>query len=73
MFDLSLLVSQKLALAMVVVILIAVWDFLWKAVGLWKSARNNQTVWFVLMLLFSTAGILPIIYIYFFQRRAKKK
>lgn len=54
-------------------ILIAVWDLVWKAVGMWKSARNSQIAWFVCILIFNTAGILPILYIYVFQRKKSVK
>ncbi|KKP37347.1 hypothetical protein A2483_04800 [Candidatus Peregrinibacteria bacterium RIFOXYC2_FULL_33_13] len=48
-----------------------IWDGVWKAIGLWKSAKNNQLAWFISMIIFNTAGILPIIYIYFFQKNKK--
>jgi hypothetical protein len=51
-----------------VLILIAIWDGVWKVVGMWKSARHNQLAWFVCLALFNTMGILPIVYVVFFQR-----
>ena len=45
------------------------WDIIWKLIGLWKSARNNHLVWFILIVIFNTVGILPIIYVL----RHKKK
>lgn len=53
-------------------ILVALWDMVWKGIGLWKSARNSQLGWFVAILIFNTAGILPIIYLLFFQRQAQQ-
>jgi len=50
-----------------------IWDAVWKAIGMWKSARNSQLAWFICILVFNTVGILPIIYICFFQKKAKKK
>ena len=50
-----------------------VWSAIWKGIALWKSGRNNQIVWFVFMFILNTAGILPIIYIAFFQKKAKKR
>jgi hypothetical protein len=35
----------------------------WKIFALLKAAKNNHLAWFVFILLFNTAGILPIIYI----------
>jgi len=44
-------------------ILVAIWDGVWKAIAMWKCGRNNQLAWFVCVLIFNTAGILPIIYL----------
>jgi len=49
-----------------------IWEAIWKGIGLWKSGRNNQLYWFIAILIFNTIGILPIIYIYFFQKKNKK-
>jgi len=45
------------------IIICAVCDTVWKLIGLWKSARNNELIWFILIAFFNTLGILPIIYI----------
>ena len=45
------------------IVVVAIWDAIWKLIGLWKSARNNDLVWFVCIAIFNTVGILPIIYI----------
>jgi len=49
-----------------------IWDLIWKCIALWKAGRNDQVVWFVVLFILSTAGILPIIYIFFFQDKKKK-
>lgn len=51
------------------VISLIIWEIAWKGVGLWKSAKNNQLKWFVAILIFNTIGILPIIYLKFFQKK----
>jgi len=53
----------------VAIVLLILWDAIWKAIALWKAARNNQLSWFLVFLIFNTAGILPIVYIKFFQRK----
>jgi len=55
-----------------VITAIAIWDVIWKGFGMWKAARHSQTYWFVAMLLINSAGILPIIYIQFFQKSKTK-
>jgi hypothetical protein len=51
-----------------VLVLVAIWDAVWKAIGMWKSARHNQLAWFVCIVIFNTAGILPIIYLLWCQK-----
>lgn len=55
------------------VLLLVIWESAWKAIALWKSARNDQLIWFVCIVIFNTAGILPILYILFFQRQKKNR
>jgi hypothetical protein len=48
--------------------IIAIWSGIWKAIALWKSARNKQISWFVVLCIFNTIGILEILYIAFWQK-----
>ena len=48
-----------------------VYEFFWKGVGLWKAAKNDQKGWFVAMLVTTTVGILPLFYIFIFQKGRK--
>lgn len=48
---------------------IILWTMPWKGVALWKAARNRSIVWFVVIFLINTLGILEIIYIFFFSRK----
>ena len=50
------------------IILLAIWDGVWKLIALWKSARHDQLAWFICLAIFNTVGILPILYILFFQK-----
>ncbi len=51
-------------------IILLIWVLFWKGCSLWIAAQNHQKVWFLLLLVINTAGILEIIYIFFV---AKKK
>lgn len=51
-----------------ILILVILWEAIWKGVGLWKSARNNQRNFFIAIFIVNSLGILPIIYLKFFQR-----
>ena len=53
--------------------IISVWELFWKGCGLWYSARNKEKTWFVCILIFNTAGILPIIYIILNKNKKKNK
>ena len=53
-------------------LLLLSWTIILKGVALWKAARNDQLLWFIFILLLSTAGILPIIYLLFFQNKTNK-
>lgn len=46
-----------------------IWSAIWKLTALWKSARNKQLAWFIVLAIVNTAGILPIIYIVWFQKK----
>jgi hypothetical protein len=50
------------------IVILSVWELIWKGIALWKCGRNNQLAWFVCILLFNTVGILPILYLLFFQK-----
>ena len=56
---------------LVIILLIKLWDYVWKIFGLLKAARNNNMVWFIFILILNTAGILPIIYL-LIQRKIDK-
>ncbi len=46
-------------------------DLILRGYALWLSARRGQNVWFIALLIISTGGILPLIYI--LLNRNKKK
>lgn len=45
--------------------LLTVWTLFWKGMALWHAGRRHQPVWFIIMLLVNTVGILEIIYLFF--------
>ncbi|MDR0369136.1 MAG: DUF5652 family protein [Candidatus Peribacteria bacterium] len=46
------------------------WELTRKGIAMRKAGRNNQKVWFICLLLLNTAGILPILYLLFFQNKS---
>ena len=53
--------------AIAVLILIGTWSLIWKGFALWKSARKNSPVWFIVLLVVNTIGILEILYLFVFS------
>lgn len=52
------------------IIILALWDCVWKLIAMWKAARNNHLAWFICIFIFNTIGILPIIYILIYRKNA---
>jgi hypothetical protein len=46
-----------------------VWTLIWKGLSLWKSARKGHSIWFVILLVFNSLGILEILYYFLFSVR----
>lgn len=66
-------IATQLGISVWLLVVILVWSFVWKLLALWKSARKNHLVWFIVMGLVNTLGILEILYIYVFSDMAKSK
>ncbi len=56
-----------------VMIIAIIWDLTWTLIGLWRSARAGQTVWFICIGILNTMGILPIIYLLLEKRKPVKQ
>ncbi len=53
-------------------IILIIWSLVWKGLALWKAGRLNHPVWFIVLLVVNTAGILEILYLYVFSKNIKK-
>jgi hypothetical protein len=51
------------------IIPLGIWELVWKGIALWKCGRNNQLAWFIAILILNTVGLLPIVYLLFFQKK----
>ncbi len=69
MIDPTILIEQYTTIFVIGIIVIGVWDAVWKGLGLWASARNKQLAWFLLIFVLNTMGILPIVYLVWFQKK----
>jgi len=60
---------------------IIIWTLVWKGLALWKSAKKNNIIWFIILLVLNDFGILEIIYFFWLSKirfdsktkKAKKK
>lgn len=53
-------------------VIILIWSLVWKGLALWKSSRKNSPIWFVILLVVNTLGILEILYLFIFSELKKK-
>ncbi|OGM29824.1 hypothetical protein A2801_00145 [Candidatus Woesebacteria bacterium RIFCSPHIGHO2_01_FULL_41_10] len=65
---------EDAALQMIIlVVVVSLFDLVMKAIALWKAARARQKYWFIALLLLNTVGVIPLIYIFFVNKRASKQ
>jgi hypothetical protein len=67
----SNVLSQTTTLT-IITITLAIWSLPWMAIGLWKAARRKDMVWFIILLLVHTAGILDILYIFLISKKKQE-
>ena len=69
----GLFLGPMAGIAGAAIVTLLVWTLVWQGIGLWRSARHEQRGWFIALLVVNSLGLLPIIYLAFFQRKPKKK
>jgi uncharacterized membrane protein YedE/YeeE len=47
---------------------LGVWSAIWKAFALYRAGTRHSKVWFVVLFLVNTAGILEIFYLFYFSK-----
>lgn len=67
------LLGVSITTAIVLVIIISIWTLIWKGLALWKAAGRKSKIWFVVLLIVNTVGILEILYIFIFSKMNFKK
>lgn len=53
------------------ILLVSLWDTVWKGIAMWRASRRNQLGWFIVLFVANTVGVLPIIYL--LTHREKKE
>ena len=59
--------GMSVGLLMTLLYIFLAWSLTWKFLALWKAARKGSVPWFILLAIFNTVGILPILYIFLFS------
>ncbi|MBU4479867.1 hypothetical protein KKG48_00275 [Patescibacteria group bacterium] len=55
-----------------ILLLILAWTLPWKGYALWRSAKNSDNKWFLVLFLVNTLAILEIFYIFVIDKNNKK-
>ena len=72
MADYLTTIATQLGIPIWFFIIILIWSAVWKLLALWKSARQKSVIWFIVLAIVITVGILPILYIFVFSKMKKK-
>lgn len=51
------------------IVIAFVWELIWKGIALWRCGRNKHLAWFIVIFIVNTLGILPIIYLLFYDKK----
>lgn len=51
-----------------IILVFVLWTVFWKGWALWTAARKGEMWWFLAILIVNTAGILEIVYLFFFKK-----
>lgn len=60
-------ILENFSIFILIIIVLAIWDLFWRFLAMWKAAKRDQKGWFICLGIFSTAGILPIIYLLIYK------
>ncbi len=51
--------------------LVLAWLFTWKGLALWRAARRNDLVWFIVLFVVNVFSVLEILYYFIFSERKR--
>ncbi|MDO8517480.1 MAG: DUF5652 family protein [Nanoarchaeota archaeon] len=55
--------------AFTILLILTFWELIWKLIALWNCGKNNHLGWFIAIGVINTVGILPIVYLLFFNKK----
>ena len=59
---------QNPAVQEIIFVVISLWSLVWKGLSLWKASHKEHKIWFVLLLVVNTLGILEIVYYFWLSK-----
>lgn len=57
--------------ALPIFIILGLWSMIWKAIALYKAGGKKDLVWFIVLFVVNTLGILEIFYLFVFSKSSK--
>ncbi len=77
MADYLTLVASQLGIPMwtmlLILLLFVVWEAVWTIIAMWRAAKNNHLVWFIIFLVVNLFAIPEIIYIILTRKKNSEK
>ena len=52
-----------------VILILVIWNGIWKGFAMWRSARQSQKWWFIAFAFIQSMGALEIIYLVFYSKK----
>ena len=65
--------AAQLGVSAWVIILIVIWEAVWTAIAMWKSAKKNHLLWFIIFFLVNLLAIPEIIYLIVTRKKNPKR
>lgn len=63
--------GPELGIALIpLIVALALWTVIIKGFALWHAARGGQRNWFIAVLVLNTLGILEVVYLIWFRKKA---
>lgn len=56
--------TEQVFIAWILLLLVMIWSYLWKAIAFWKAARRDHVGWYVFLALAPPFGLLEMIYVF---------
>ncbi len=50
-----------------------VWSLVWKGFALYKAGRNNSSIWFIILFVVNTLGLLEMVYLFMIKDQEVKE